>query len=392
MKVLHVISGLDPRGGGTTTALAGMARAQHDQGLDVRVITTHPADFDDTTARQLREHGVEVQLVGPTRTPLALHPRIDPELRRAIAATDIVHIHGLWEQIQHRAARLAQHAQTPYLISPHGMLAPWSLAQSRLKKRLYLVLRLRHNLNHAAALHFASEAERDLAQWPWLAANSLVEPFGIDLDEFTPLPDAGIFREAQPAIGEGPLVLFLGRVHPCKGLEYLIPAMREVTPSNAMLVVAGPDSDGHMRAMRELARSAGVSDRVRFVGMVRGAQRIAALVDADVFCLPSDHENFGVALLEALAAGTPVLVSDQVSIAETIADHGLGEIVPRSPNPIATALTRWLNDDGRDDAFTARSRLFVQEHYDWRHIGRRWVKHYQRVAATFGSPPTPHSE
>src|SRR5262249_48936832 len=156
-----------------------------------------------------------------------------------VRQADVVHIHALWEEVQHRAARTAWQRGKPYLIRPCGMLDPWSLAQGRLRKALYLRWRLRTNLNRAAALHFPSQPERALTRPLRLRVPALVEPNGISLEEFADLPARGKFRSGHNIPADGPLILFMSRIHPKKGLDLLVPAFAQLKVPGAILVLAG---------------------------------------------------------------------------------------------------------------------------------------------------------
>jgi glycosyltransferase involved in cell wall biosynthesis len=352
-------------------------------GLRVTIVSTHGPDFRDDIVHQLRSAGVGVILIGPTSRLLARHRQIKPVLRGLISQSDVVHIHGLWEEIQHQAATVARQRGVPYLITPHGMLDPWSLSQSAIKKRLYLALRLRHDLNNAAAIHFTDEVERDLTAPLKLTAPALVERLIIDLHDFASLPPRGQFRAKYRELltDDRPIVLFLGRLHHKKGLELLIPAMADVKPGNAVLVIAGPDSgDGYRARLEALARQQGIADRTLFTGMLYGGDRVAALVDADVFALPSYQENFGVAVIESLAAGTPVVISDQVNIHRQISENRLGGVVRTDASSVAAELTRWLTDATLRQDASRRAPEFVRAQYDREQIARRWAEHYARLA------------
>ena len=387
MKILHVISGIDRRGGGPATALIGLTQALAAQGADVTVAATWCQGDDLSAAEDLQKHGIHVELIGPCRRPLARHPQIKHLLKTLIAQADIVHIHALWEEIQHQAARVAYQLRVPYIITPHGMLDPWSLTQSKLKKKLYMAWRLRKNLNRAAAIHFTSNTERDQARSLTLSPQSIVKPIGIDLTEFENPPPAGTFRDRYPAISNRPLIVFLGRIHPGKGLEYLIPAMAKVRPDNTVLAVVGPDSNGYQTEMETLVAKHRLEQRVIFTGMLTGTDRVAALADADLFALPSDHENFGVAVIEALAVGTPVVISDQVYIHYMIAKAGVGGVIPADSDALAEELERWLLDDSLRCHAGSHSRAFVREHYDWGNIAQHWLKSYVRLRTASGLKP-----
>lgn len=389
MRVLHVISGISPVAGGTATALVALARAQKRAGLDVGVFSTF-LDAPDDTRKALEADGIAVTEIGPAKRPLHRHPDIVPRLRETMPAYDVVHVHALWEEVQHQAARVAQATGKPYVITPHGMLDPWSLRQSKWKKRAYLTLRLRKNLNRAGAIHYTSEIERDLAAPLALEPRKIVEPNGVDLAEFDDLPSRGAFRAKHPELAAArQIVLFLSRVHPKKGLDLLVPAFAQAAPAaDAALVIVGPDSDGYADTVRAAAKQHGVADRVFFTGMLRGRDRVEAFVDADLFVLPSYQENFGIAVVEALASGCPVLISDQVNIHREITAGHVGAVVPTQTEAVARELRRWLSDDPLRRDAGARGPAFVRDRYDWNVIAGHWAAHYAAVVAGVVSKPS----
>jgi glycosyltransferase involved in cell wall biosynthesis len=379
VRVLHVISEIDPRQGGTVSALVGLAAAQAGAGVQARVACTFRDGDDLSQVEVLRRQGVDVTAIGPARGPLRLHPEIKPRIAELVGQADVVHIHALWEEIQHRAARVAAKQGVPYLVSPHGMLDPWSLSQSRWKKRLYLTWRLRRNLNAATALHFTSPIEHQLTAPLRLRPPPVIEPNGLDLTEFQDLPPAGTAR-ARHGVTTRRMLLFLSRLHPKKGLELLIPAFARADLPDTTLVLAGPDADGYRAKLERLAAEQGVADRVLFTGMLRGVDRLSAMADADLFVLPSYRENFGIAVAEALATGCPVLISDQVNIWQEIEAGGVGGVVPTRVEPLAAALRAWMvEDEPRRLAAAARAKAFATARYDWRALATRWAAHYENL-------------
>jgi glycosyltransferase involved in cell wall biosynthesis len=298
-----------------------------------------------------------------------------------------VHIHALWEEIQHQAARIANNRGVPYLFTPHGMLDPWSLAQSRVKKQLYMLWRLNRDLNRAAAIHLTSDAERDHVQRIVARSKLFVEPLGVDLSEFESLPARGTFRQRYPQLAGRKLVTFLGRIHREKGLELLVPAiaqLRRARPElDVALVIVGPDSQGYRATVEKLIADEGDTlrdDRVLFTGMLQGADRVAALVDSDLFALPSFHENFGLSVIEALACRVPVVISDEVNIHQEIARARVGGVTSCAVEPLVIELERWLSDEALCAAASERARPFVWERYDWNKIAANWVGHYRSLS------------
>jgi glycosyltransferase involved in cell wall biosynthesis len=381
-RVLHVISGIAPEQGGPTTALLGMTKAQVRAGLDVSLVATwvSPTGSDPTS---FVANGVKTTLIGPARPRLSRHPDIRPTLTRLFGQTDVVHVHAVWEQVQHDACDLARRAGVPYVVTPHGMLSRWNMAQRPWRKRLYVAMRLRRDLNGAAGIHFTTEAERASVAALGLTAPTFVETLGVDLSEFTDLPQHGAFRARFPQTAGKRIVLFLGRVDYKKGLDLLVPAFARAGLADAILVIAGPDNCGYSETVRAIAAREGVTDRVLFTGMLSGRERVEALVDAEMFALTSYVENFGVAVVESLAAGTPVLVSTEVNIADDVSRLGVGRVVPNDVPQITHAIQEMMAGDGPDGELSrlaARCRPVVAEHFDWNAIARHWVAHYDAIA------------
>ena len=209
-RILHVISGIHPRRGGPPAALIGFSKARIRAGKDVTVITIWGTEEEVLAAVKLREMGVKAILVGPTAGPLMRHPELHRTVMQAVAQADVVHIHGVWEDIQHQAALAAQMMGVPHIFRPCGMLDPWSLAHYRARKLVYMAWRLRRNLNHASAIHLTTAAECEAVAHLGLAAPVIVEPLGVDLDEFNPLPPPGTFRQLFPKLLDRRCIYFSG--------------------------------------------------------------------------------------------------------------------------------------------------------------------------------------
>jgi glycosyltransferase involved in cell wall biosynthesis len=385
MRVLHVISGIDPANGGPTTVLCGLAEAQVRAGLKVTVLSPWHATTELETkavAARLNGRGVMTRIFGPARGRAGTHPDMMGIMGEAVGQADVVHIHAVWEQAQHAGARVARVSGTPYVFTPHGMLDPWNLSNGWLKKRLYLMLRLRRDLNGAAGIHASTPIEADGLARLGLEPPTFVEPLGLDASEFDDLPPRDEFHRLRPELNGAPYVLYLGRVHRGKGLELLIPAFARSAPPGVRLVVAGPDATNFRGELESLIRAGGVADRVHFTGMLRGREKLAALAGAEMLALPSFHENFGMAVVEALACGRPVLVSDQVQLWREITEAGVGGVCGTTVESVAAALGEWLGDPGRLRSAAERARAFALGRYDWNVIAAHWVEHYRRIVGS----------
>jgi glycosyltransferase involved in cell wall biosynthesis len=379
MRIVHVISGIDPRNGGPTNALIGLSSAQARAGLRVRVVATWQENDAFQSAKRLEERGVGVHMIGQAHGKLSRHPQIVPALTEELKDADLLHVHAVWEEIQYQACRVARRLRVPYVFTPHGMLDPWNMRKNKWMKRLYLALRMRRNLDRAALLHFTTQIERDWVARLHLKPPTLVESLGLDWSEFANLPPRGSLRQRYPQLGAAPMLLFLGRIHYGKGLELLIPALAQMSRRDAILVVAGPDSGGYRATIERLIAQHGVDGRVVFTGMIAGQEKLAALIDADLLVAPSFHENFGLAVIEALAVGTPAIVSDQVNLHPEITAGGVGAVVRMDVAELARTLDRWLDAEQLRQSAAKAAPSFARERYDWDQIAQRWVGHYRAV-------------
>ncbi|HWP40249.1 MAG TPA: glycosyltransferase, partial [Tepidisphaeraceae bacterium] len=204
-------------------------------------------------------------------------------------------------------------------------------------------------------------------------------PNGVYLEEFDPLPPPGEFRAIHLELGNRPYVLFLGRLHPKKGLDYLAEAFTRVirSGSDAALVVAGPDA-GALESFLEQSRRLGIADRVLLTGLIWGRKKLAALVDAACFCLPSRQEGFSMAITEAMACQVPVVISQACHFPE-VAQAGAGFVLPLDADAFANALNQLLRDQALRRQMGSAGRELVMTRFNWPTIAEHAVQAYARV-------------
>jgi glycosyltransferase involved in cell wall biosynthesis len=265
---------------------------------------------------------------------------------RRLSEFDVVHIYGLYDLLGIVVAWFCRRRDIPYVVEPLGAFQP--RVRSVRKKRFYHWAVGRRLLQGAARIVATSEHERsELLNAGIPQSKVVLRRNGLDLSEFKNLPGRGAFR-ARLGIGHEPLVLFLGRISFVKGLDLLVEAFAGVR-CLGWLVIAGPDDrDGCLDAISKQA-----GGRVALPGPLYGREKLEALVDADIVVLPSRYESFGNAAAEAVACGTPVLVTDQCGIAPLLKDRA-GLVVPCSVEGIREGLARLLGDDALRQALRAR--------------------------------------
>ena len=277
---------------------------------------------------------------------------------------------------------------------PDGSVKMWAFTldpvihrRSRWRKRVMELWYQDRLLRNAAAIHYTSAEEMRLAEPYVFGAPGVVVPLGLDLTDYSALPEPGTFRRSHPEIGERPILLFLSRLNFKKGLDVLIQATARVIAAgiDAHLVLAGPDGGMEASARRWIAE-AGLEGRSTFTGMLRGKDKLAAFVDAALFVLPSLSENFGIAVVEAMACGTPVLVSDRVNIWREIVADGAGIAEPPAPDAFAAAMLSLLNDEPRRRAMGQAARASVARRYQWNTIAGELERLYAQVLEKHRSP------
>lgn len=337
MRVLHVIPSAAPVDGGPNLAVRGLTRGLAARGVDVTVATTNAAGSDALDVplnTAVIDDGVAYRYF---RRSVPGAWKFSWPLTRWLwanaAAYDVVHVHALFSYATIPGCRAAAHAPVPYVLRPLGTLSEWSLGQRRWKKRPYYALLERPHLDAASAIHVTSEAEAaDVARLGY-GARARVIPLGVDVGQHPP-------RAREPA-EERPLrLLFLSRLHPKKNVPLLLRAVAAVidTTHRVELTIAGSGAATYRDDLERLAGELGVNGCVRFVGHVEGEAKRSLLEQADCFVLPSAHENFGLAVAEALGAGVPVIVTPGVALSANVASAGAGLVTPPDERAVARAI------------------------------------------------------
>lgn len=383
MRILHITPYYAPAYafGGVVRAVEGMARALARQGHDVTVLTT---DALDHTARytgpaeEIRE-GVRVVRVPNLSHPLRarLNLSTPPEMRRAaerlLPGMDVVHCHEFRTMENLLVLPIAERLGTLTVLSPHGTLTQ-STGRSGFKRLWDRLLSpgIAQRIQHVIGLT-QQEVESAAALWPTFGRRMMptlfsVIPNGVDPQDFAPLPSGEDFR-ARYGLGAGPVVLFMGRLHPRKGVDVLARAFRQADVEGARLVIAGPD-EGMIEALRPL-----LDARIILTGYLNTHERLEALAAADVFALPATGEGLSMAVLEALAAGLPVILSPGCNFPEAAACGAGLEVAPQV-EPLAAALRSLLTDAPRRAAMGQHARHLIGERYTWDAVAAQLVAVY----------------
>lgn len=340
--------------------------------------------MDVPTDEAVQENGVVIWYHRLDFRPLHLSIALGRWVVKHVADFDVVHVHGLYRFPPTFAAAVARRKGVPYLIKPHGSLDPYMYAQSGYSlpiKRLYERLFDFPNLNQAGAIQYTSDEEAERAAFLRLLAPRVVVRSGIDWRNYANLPQRGPFRQRLGLAPDQPLILFLGRLNFKKGLDLLIPAFADVLKRlpNACLAIVGPDNEGLGAQVREWCADAGVEAHVRFVDHIPPQEVRQAYVDADVFALTSYTENTGMTVVEAMACGRPVVISDQVNIWPLIKAAGAGTVVPLDITQISEALRAILGDPNAAAKVGNAGREAARAQFSWETICGQFDNVYNAV-------------
>jgi len=344
LKLLHTIASADPRGGGPIQAIDSISSRMRELGHTVDVAT-----LDAPDASFLKASANTMHALGPARGKYGYSARFQEWLRAHGREYDAVIVNGLWQFNGLAVWRALRRTDTPYFVFTHGMLDPWFKRHyplKHLKKWLYWPWGEYRVLRDARAVLFTAEEERLLARqsfWLYRCTERVIS-YGAEAPPFDRAAAEGAFFTQHPQLRNKRVWLFLGRMHPKKCGDYLIRSFAELKDDdpNLHLVMAGPDDSDCAREWKALAESSGLNGRITWTGMLSGAMKWGALYAAEIFVLPSHQENFGIAVVEALACGVPVVISKRVNIWREIISANAGLAADDTPEATTTVLREYL--------------------------------------------------
>jgi len=345
-RLLHVVASIAPAAGGTSEGIRKLAESC------AGVSTMEVVCLDDPAASYVESHApgqsFPVHALGPVGSHYGSTRRLPEWLEQNLGRFDGVVIHGLWQYHSFGTYSVVR-GRVPYVVFPHGMLDPYfkrAFPWKHLKKQVYWLAREYRVLRDARAVCFTTPIERDVARetmWPqrW---NPVVVSFGTSAPAGDAAMQREIFLAAYPALRQRRFFLFLSRIHSKKGCDLLLEALGRLAAEHPDLdlVMAGPDEEGLRPQLEAQAKRLGIESRVHWTGMLEGELKWGAFHAADAFVLPSHQENFGIAVVEALACGLPVLISDKVNIWPDIVTDQAGLVNPDTADGTYHGMTTLL--------------------------------------------------
>ncbi|MGC9943705.1 MAG: glycosyltransferase [Verrucomicrobiota bacterium] len=378
-RIIHVTSPLSRSGGGIPPVIWSLAGQTQKLGSETLVSGLKDEYFEADCGNQ-----VVPVLGGAVRGPQAIgySPELYRLLKAKVRSADLLHVHGLWSYPGRMAYRLGRSVGCRRIVSPHGMLEPWALQNSRWKKRLAGWLFESRNLRTADCLHALCHSESENFRRYGLRNPIAVIPNGVDLETPEPGPDKEDLLSEQPALRGRKLLLFLSRVHPKKGLPELLHAWAKVKASdkNWSLLVVGPDELNHQSELSKIATELEITQHIHFMGPAYGPRKRLFLSAADAFALPSFSEGFSMAVLEAAAAGLPVLLTKECNFPELATAGGAIE-VRAGPVGIPEGLNQLIElSEAQRKSMGGNGLQLVASSYTWPAVAKEMMRVYDWIA------------
>jgi glycosyltransferase involved in cell wall biosynthesis len=399
LRILQFIPVYKPawRYGGPIRCVSQLCESLTRQGADVSVFTTN-ADgrdkLDVPTDAPTVVDGVNVRYFESVRTPWGIDSTaFRRDISRAISDFDLVHMSAMWQPLGVPLARAASHAGIPYIYSLHGGVNPWSWQNRKLRHRLYWWALERQVVRKSAALHVTCQAEQEEVLRLGVGGGQTIinVPNGIQPTVFARRNEAGeTFRDSLGLHSKEKIILSLGRLNPKKGIDIFLKAAAELLRvSNEWLyVIAGPDEDNYQKKLEKLIGELGIADKVCFCGMLSGETLLGAYSAAEIFALTSYNENFGMSVVEAMAASVPVLISDQVGISREILMDEAGMVVSLERNSIRDALARMISSQELRNYYSQKGLACVKQRYDSDMVTLQIIEAYKLVLSKTRSQGT----
>jgi glycosyltransferase involved in cell wall biosynthesis len=292
-----------------------------------------------------------------------------------------VHIDGVFSHACVAAARASRQRRVAYVVRPMGALDPWSLRQKPWRKRVAWQLGVKSMLHGAAAIHYTTLAERRLAESELGLTRGAVIPLGVDEAIFEAAVMADAFRGQWPELGASPYVISLGRLHPKKGIDRLIDVFLEATGDTShaywRLVLAGDGDAEYIAYLKACVSRRRADQRVVFTGWLSGAQKTGALQGASLMVLASQQENFGIAVAEAMACGIPVLISEQVNLADEVTAARAGWVSSLEPAALLTCFQEALASADERLRRGVNGRQLAAAEFRWAGVSARLEELYR---------------
>lgn len=391
MKVLHVMPGYLPAHdfGGPVKTVHELCAALVKKGTDVTVFTTNIAldnRPDIEPGKLYKKDGVKVTYYRAEFPKSYCYSRqLTAALKRHIPKFDIVHIHSVYRYTTLAAAGLCAKLGKPYILNPFGALDPAMInLKSRFRKMVYIKFIEKRNIDGAAAIHAASVYEKEAFLSLGFRRPIAIIPPGLDIEEYSRPENLQGIDKKFPFLKDKKIILFLGRIHPKKGLDLLARSFKAICAkrNDVCLVIAGSGEEKYVRKIKALFENMELAAHVLFTGMLLGPEKLTALHGSDIFILPSYGENFGIAVLEAMACRLPVVITDKVGLSADVKKYRSGIVTGYSQKEISDSMLTLLDDAAARKTMGENGRKLAEDGFTNDAIADNVMRIYRDILKT----------
>jgi len=374
--------------GGPVTALHGLNKALVRAGVDISVFTTNVRLKKIPNEQVKVIDGVKIKYFNYWNSLEFLgengwqySPQSWRSLRDNIETFDLVHITGIWNFPSTIALHYSARSGVPFIVSPHGSLAPDKISIKAWKKKLYYDLFIKKNLLCASGIHFFTQKEaEECLRYIQLEGKAIIVPNGVNLCDFDCLPKKETARAHYPFLQEKIVILYLGRIDRIKGLDILIESFANVARARPYvhLLLAGGGAKNYEDIIKQMIKSKDIQHRVTFTGMLSGQDKLEVLAACDIFVLPSYSEAFSMAILEAMASKLPVIITDKCHFNQ-VAEEKAGIVVVPNPKELSMAMETLIDSPEKCRRMGENARKLIEEKYTWDKVAGMMIKAYEDI-------------
>ena len=385
MNILHVVPSFVPcySHGGVVNASYQIAKKQVENGHNVSVYTT-----DSCNERLKFKNNYNVNVDGinvfyfknisnsfKNKVTIDTPVMLRNYLKKTITDFDIIHIHEHRHTLAILTHKYAQKNKIPYVLQAHGSVMPF-FQKEKLKEIFDKIWGF--NILHDACKVFSlTEIEKEQYLKMGVEEENIeIVPLGINLSEYANLSKKGEFKKKYHINSDDKLILFIGRIHEIKGLDLLVKSFSNLSNPNVKLAIVGEDY-GFKENIEKLIEQFNIKDKVIFTGVLTGNDKIEALVDCDIFVMPSRYESFTTSGLEAMACFKPLVLTKNNHISSWV-DNNVGLCCEFDANALSNSLENLLNDENKCLEYGKKTRQLIEDKYDWDKIEKQISEIYKK--------------
>lgn len=365
MKILTFITDIDNRSGGPSRSVPMLVKGLAEVGVDITLMTVRS---DQMNTHALDGSTAKLHILDTFNTK-----EVETYVREE--AFDLIQVQSIWDPRYHKLVKIAQKLHIPYIITPRGMLEPWSLSQKKWKKKLAMMLYQRKDLQKAACIFTTAEMEAQHVRDLGVKVPVSVIPNGIETDEY-------VCRTSMEDVKKQ--ILFLSRVHVKKGIELLIEAFKKLRDDSlefrdwSLLIVGNGDPD-YIKSLEFKVKSLEIEDSIKVLPPVFGKDKIELYQSSTIFCLPSYSENFGMVIAEAMSCGVPVITTTNCPW-EILNETNTGWCIDLSVDNLEKTLRQaMMMDSVALYEMGQRGSKMINENFNYRSVARKTKRLYEWV-------------